>query len=119
MIIPSSVKSIGQDAFNKCGIATGKNKFMIYCTKDSAGEKYAVDNNIKYALKAAGIKKGDANNDDKINVTDIAMIASHIKGIKALSNYQFNAGDVNNDKKLTVTDIAMIAAHIKGIKAIG
>ena len=74
---------------------------------------------IHIVFAEAGIKKGDANNDDKINVTDIAMIASHIKGIKALSNYQFNAADVNNDKKLTVTDIAMIAAHIKGIKAIG
>ena len=62
--------------------------------------------------------KGDVNGDKNINVTDIAIAASHIKGIKALSGDQFNAADVNADKELTVTDIAMIASHIKGIKAL-
>ncbi|MBP3798104.1 MAG: dockerin type I repeat-containing protein [Ruminococcus sp.] len=61
---------------------------------------------------------GDANSDGKINVADIAVVASHIKGIKALTGDKFKAADVNNDNNLTVTDIAMIASHIKGIKAL-
>lgn len=34
--------------------------------------------------KLGQLKAADVNDDDKVNVTDIAMIASHIKGIKAL-----------------------------------
>ena len=62
--------------------------------------------------------RGDVNGDKKINVSDIAVVASHIKGIKAMSEAQFAAADVNNDGQMTVSDIAIIAAHIKGIKAI-
>ncbi len=62
------------------------------------------------------LMKGDVNLDAKINVTDIAMIASHIKGIKALEGDGLANADVNDDEKVNVTDIAMIAAHIKGIK---
>ena len=62
---------------------------------------------------------GDVNHDEQINVTDIAMIAAHIKGIKALDENAVKAADVNGDTEVNVTDIAMIAAHIKGIKAIG
>ena len=62
------------------------------------------------------IIKGDADLDCSINVTDIAMIASHIKGIKALEGDGLANADVNDDEKVNVTDIAMIAAHIKGIK---
>ena len=32
-----------------------------------------------------GLKAADVNGDGNVNVADIAMIASHIKGIKALS----------------------------------
>ena len=63
--------------------------------------------------------KGDVNGDGNINVTDIAMVAAHIKGIKALDENAVKAADVNSDDQVNVTDIAMIAAHIKGIKAIG
>ena len=63
--------------------------------------------------------KGDANGDGEINVTDIAVTAAHIKGIKALDENAVKAADVNSDNQVNVTDIAMIAAHIKGIKAIG
>lgn len=62
--------------------------------------------------------KGDVNGDGYINVTDIALVASHIKGIKPLSDNGLKAADVNEDTKVNVTDIALIAAHIKGIKAI-
>ena len=64
------------------------------------------------------VKKGDVNRDGNINVTDIALVASHIKGIKALDEDGIKAADVDNDTKVNVTDIAMIASHIKGIKAI-
>ena len=64
------------------------------------------------------IVKGDVNGDGDINVTDIAMVASHVKGIKPLTAKQIKAADVNGDGDINVTDIAMIAAHIKGIKAI-
>ena len=61
---------------------------------------------------------GDISGDDNINVTDIAMLASHIKGISALGKSSYVSADVNLDGQVDVTDIAMIAAHIKGIKAI-
>ena len=62
---------------------------------------------------------GDVNADKEINVTDIAMVSAHIKGIKALYENAVKAADVNGDSEVNVTDIAMIAAHIKGIKALG
>ena len=64
------------------------------------------------------IIKGYANCDKNINVTDIAMIAAHIKGIRALTGNGWYAAEVSGDNRLDVTDIAMIAAHIKGIRAL-
>ena len=59
---------------------------------------------------------GDVNGDGNINVTDIALVAAHVKGIKALDGGAVIRADVNDDGEINVTDIAMIAAHIKGIK---
>lgn len=71
-----------------------------------------------YTEEKDKILKGDVNDDGKIDVTDIAMTASHIKGIKALSADEAERADADSDGSINVTDIAMIAAHIKGIKAI-
>ena len=62
------------------------------------------------------ISRGDVNADGNINVTDIALVAAHIKGIKALDADAVKRADVNNDDSVNVTDIAMMASHIKGIK---
>ena len=62
---------------------------------------------------------GDANGDGEINVSDIAVTAAHIKGLKPLNEEQQTAADVNDDGDINVSDIAVLAAHIKGIKAIG
>ena len=61
---------------------------------------------------------GDVNLDGEINVTDIAMIAAHIKGVKALSDEGMKLADVNADGNINVTDISMVASHIKGIRSI-
>ena len=93
--------------------------------KGSSAETYAKEHGIKYLYELPKdaydepIIKGDPNGDNEINVTDIAVTAAHIKGIKALDESAVKAADVNGDTEVNVTDIAMIAAHIKGIKAIG
>lgn len=138
LTIPASVKKIGQNAFgyvrDKNNKVTVNKNFTAYVTKGSAAEKYCKDNKITYKYGTApnngggnggnggssGTKymKGDANGDAKVDVTDIAVIASHIKGIKALPSKGQTAANVDGDKKITVTDISMIASHIKGIKAL-
>ena len=62
--------------------------------------------------------RGDVNGDGDINVTDVAVTAAHIKGIKALDDGASKRADVNRDNDVNVTDISVIAAHIKGIKPI-
>ena len=72
-----------------------------------------------FNASASSVMRGDVNNDNQITVTDIALVASHIKGINALDSDETTRADVNRDKKIDVSDIAIIASHIKGIKAIG
>ncbi len=124
--IPESVSEIGDKAFGyyyKDGIREKVNErkiedFTIKGVKGSAAEKYAKDNGFKFVELKKTVSVGDANGDNEINVSDIAVSAAHIKGIKPLTDEQQKAADVNDDDKVNVTDIAMIASHIKGIKAL-
>ena len=67
---------------------------------------------------ASATELGDANSDGVINVADIAVTASHIKGIKALDENGQSQADADENGKIDVADIALIASHIKGIKAL-
>ncbi|WP_295156952.1 dockerin type I repeat-containing protein [uncultured Ruminococcus sp.] len=49
-----------------------------------------------------------------MNVSDISMLAAHVKGIKKMSDPA--AADINKDGTVNVTDISLLAAHVKGIK---
>ena len=62
--------------------------------------------------------KGDVDGNGAVNVSDISVTASFIKGIRSLSTEAYQAADVNSDTQVNVTDISMIASHIKGIKAL-
>ena len=112
--------SIPEDTFVDYHVfdGTGEGNFFIYCYEGSSAETYAISNNIEYESKPATLKNGDANCDRKVDVTDIAVIAAHIKGIQPIRGDGYDLADVNKDGKLSVTDISMIASHIKGIKAL-
>ena len=87
------------------------------CAAADIFEKYSVIPEISIYENSLSLPiKGNVNGDKKIDVTDIAVMASHIKGISPLTDEQQYAADIDGNNELTVTDIALIASHIKGIK---
>ncbi len=61
------------------------------------------------------VKKGDANGDGVITVSDLAAIRLHILEISFLSNDNITAADTNLDGKISVSDLAAIRLHMLGI----
>lgn len=138
--------SKGDTVYSAVGVKNANN--VLYCSSDlKEGEKYTLylDGKEAESTEAAAGKEGeggmmppppgggkpgengkmppppmmgDANNDGELNVTDIAMIASHIKGYKALDQFSQMTCDVDRSGVIDVTDIGKISAHIKGIKAL-
>ena len=111
IILPDSVDNI---TWKKPDGEKVNLRFICSSTSKAAAFAVAAGFDVKYS----DVTTGDANGDTAINVTDIAVTAAHIKGIKALSDVHKQSADVNDDGNVNVTDIAMIAAHIKGIKAL-
>lgn len=62
--------------------------------------------------------KGDVNNDQEINVTDVSMLSAHVKSKKALTKEQQKNADINGDGAIDVTDLSATIAQVKGIKPI-
>ncbi|WP_295154123.1 dockerin type I repeat-containing protein [uncultured Ruminococcus sp.] len=65
-------------------------------------------------IEAVGRLRGDLNGDGAVNVSDVSILAAHVKGVKKMSDA--SAADLNGDGSINVSDIAMLAAHVKGIK---
>ncbi|SEK46467.1 dockerin type I repeat-containing protein [Ruminococcus albus] len=82
-------------------------RFFIELPDISATDYYA-------ANLSKSRKKGDVNGDGFINITDITLVAAHIKGKKILSEGNFKYADMNADGKVNITDLTKIAAIVKG-----
>ncbi len=76
------------------------------------GTGYIVDD--KYTI----VKKGDANNDGKVDSFDYIRIMNYILGKKELSDDQMKAADANNDGKVDSFDYIRIMNYILGNKTI-
>ncbi|MBQ8966775.1 dockerin type I domain-containing protein [Ruminococcus sp.] len=60
---------------------------------------------------------GDVNDDGNIDVTDVMLTASYVKGILPdMDHFLPPVADVDHDDDVTVTDLMMIAAQVKGLK---
>ena len=114
--IPSSVTSIGDDAFCGC------DKLTIYGEKDSAAESYAKMFGIAFVAlgESAHGKVGDTNGDGKVNVTDATQIQKHLANILKLEGAELEAADTNGDGKVTVADATQIQKYLaKVIPSLG
>ncbi|MBQ8967808.1 leucine-rich repeat protein [Ruminococcus sp.] len=79
---------------------------------DEPGDDDATDGEDEVILR------GDINKDGDINVTDVAMLAAHVKSIRSVPEGSLEQADVNGDGDINVTDLAKLAAHVKGIRPI-
>ena len=114
--IPSSVTSIGDDAFCGC------DKLTIYGEKDSAAESYAKMFGIAFVAlgESAHGKVGDTNGDGKVTVADATRIQKHLANILKLEGAELEAADTNGDGKVTVADATQIQKYLaKVIPSLG
>lgn len=114
--IPSSVTSIGDDAFCGC------DKLTIYGEKDSAAESYAKMFGIAFVAlgESAHGKVGDTNGDGKVTVADATQIQKHLANILKLEGAELEAADTNGDGKVTVADATQIQKYLaKVIPSLG
>ena len=59
---------------------------------------------------------GDINGDGNADVTDVVMLAAHVKSIKALDSEQLFAADINVDGEVDLTDLMVLTAQVKNIR---
>ena len=60
--------------------------------------------------------KGDVSIDSKVNITDVALINSHVKKVNILTGDELARADVNGDGKVNITDVALVNSHVKKVK---
>ncbi len=68
--------------------------------------------------KRALAQRGDVNGDGVVNVTDVSLIAAHVKSVRKIDKYSMNAADTNADGAVNVSDISLAAAQVKSVKKI-
>ena len=81
-------------------------------TKDRKNDedKKSTQNNTKVTYSL-----GDANNDNKINSTDLLVVQKYLlKTLKITDKNQLESMDVNKDSKINSTDLLLIKKHLLG-----
>jgi len=72
----------------------------------------------KNEIQVVKERKGDINEDNRIDVTDILRLRAHILEQKNISGLSYRNADINDDGVINVTDILLIRSHILGINRI-
>lgn len=79
--------------------------------------KMTVGNGAATTLEVEILKYGDVNGDGSIDITDVTMIISYVRGIRKPENELKNeAANVKRDKAVDISDVTTIIAHIRGVK---
>ena len=138
--IPDSVTSIGESAFSDCKKLTsitipdsvtsieksafsGCNNLTIYGYARSYAQKYAAENNIRFAL-IGGLPRGDVDGSGGIDSTDIFYTMLYIANVAVgndggLTAEQIAAADVDGNGTVDSTDsfyiMYYVALHGAGI----
>ena len=131
--IPDSVTSIGESAFSDCKKLTsitipdsvtsieksafsGCNNLTIYGYARSYAQKYAAENNIRFAL-IGGLPRGDVDGSGGIDSTDIFYTMLYIANVAVgndggLTAEQIAAADVDGNGTVDSTDSFYIMYYV-------
>lgn len=103
--IPASVTEIHETAFDNCG------NLVIACRFGTYAYQYAKDNNIPYVL-LDGVKLGDANGDNRVNINDVTKVQRALAELEELTGIRYHAADINNDGTLAIDDASLVQAYL-------
>ena len=108
--IPDSVTSIEKSAFSGC------NNLTIYGYARSYAQKYAAENNIRFAL-IGGLLRGDVDGSGGIDSTDIFYTMLYIANVAVgndggLTLEQIAAADVDGSGKVDSTDVFYMMYYV-------
>jgi hypothetical protein len=84
----------------------------IKLTETDISKSYTT-NELVSTLTISLQKRGDANGDGTVTVTDIAVVVNHILQLQN-TNFSSYGADANGDGSVTVTDIGVIVDMILG-----
>ena len=66
-------------------------------------------------LKISDVKAGDVNNDSKVNIQDVILLAQYCAGWEsAKENTNIVAADTNGDSKVNIQDVVRLAQYCAG-----
>ena len=92
-----NINSIQASSFQNCPELT----LGVYY--DSYAYTYSKDREIPYVL-LDGVKLGDANGDDCVNVNDVTAIQRHVAELEELEGIYCHAADINGDGVVDIND---------------
>ena len=103
--LSKNINSINETAFYGCENLT------LGVWYDSYAYHYAVDNNINYTL-LDGVKLGDINGDDNININDVTLIQRHLAELEQLEGIYLYVADANQDSTVDIADATTLQMSI-------
>ena len=101
LVIPDNITSINSDAFAVSGLTT------IYGVSGSYAESFANNNSYTF-IDIGTLTKGDMNNDNLANPSDIDIMLQLASGNQSATAIQLNLGDLNNDGVVDGFDAAAL-----------
>ncbi|MDD6095373.1 MAG: leucine-rich repeat protein [Clostridia bacterium] len=120
--ITGSLKKIGKTAFSGCSSLAdvyfkGKAEQWSSLNIDVGNEAFTAL--TPHFIRVETWKKGDVNNDGKINVADMFILKSFILGSRMPDEDETYAADINGDGKINPVDGHLTIQLILGIISVG
>jgi len=104
VVIPGSVTTIAEDAFNGC------DNFTVFGDPGTAAEAFANTHNIPFvSLKEA---LGDINADGAFLMSDIVLLQKWLLAVPDVYLLNPYAADANGDEKLDVCDLTLLKRQL-------
>lgn len=119
--IPASVTHIGVEAFGYTNPDVDKvtkkiDGFVIYVYRNSAAEKYAIDNGFEFvALDKPEFELGDVDRDGKISILDATTIQMYKAQLCELDEEQIDLADFLSDGSVNILDATTIQLTLAGL----
>lgn len=115
--IPDSVTYIDPLAFTYAGGQMMGN-ITVKCSSTSYAAKAieAMGRKEITVVYTDKFKRGDVNGDGKVDITDVTITISHVRGVKLLDDERAARADVTENGKVDITDVTTLIAIVRGIK---